>query len=202
MAERTVEDQLRQEYFELLPEIRRVLDELEAEVRSCLLPISRTLKKYDRLAIKSRVKDCESAIDALRRRSLRVGDLNIGQEGRIFDPSKLEPYTLKNLKDMAGIRVSVFPKGLIEKVSEEIRKRFPPPAWTSDPVTSKDKTRVLAEKYYGYCGASAVVCGEVQVVPMLTALFWEVEHAAFYKPSPGLLNLLGTETMQQQLMKC
>ncbi len=57
----------------------------------------------------------------------------------------------------------------------------------------------MAEKYYGYCGASGVVYGEVQVVPMLTALFWEVEHAAFYKPSPQLLDLLDTETMKQQV---
>ncbi len=28
--------------------------------------------------------------------------------------------------------------------------------------------------------------GEFQIVPMLTGLFWEVEHDAIYKPSPRL----------------
>jgi len=41
--ERTIEDRLRQEYFELLPDIRSVADHLEAEVRYCLLPIYRKL---------------------------------------------------------------------------------------------------------------------------------------------------------------
>lgn len=36
MTERTVEDKLREEYFTLLPEVRRVLEELEAEVQYCL----------------------------------------------------------------------------------------------------------------------------------------------------------------------
>ncbi len=41
--------------------------------------------------------------------------------------------------------------------------------------------------------------GEVQIVPMLTAIFWEVEHAAFYKPSPRLVDLVRTEPMQQHV---
>ena len=39
-AERTVEDRLREEYFDLLPEIHRVADRLEAEIRYLMLPIS------------------------------------------------------------------------------------------------------------------------------------------------------------------
>jgi hypothetical protein len=37
MAQRTVEDRLREEHFLLLPETRRVLEELEAKVRHCLM---------------------------------------------------------------------------------------------------------------------------------------------------------------------
>jgi hypothetical protein len=47
--ERTVEDRLREEYFHLLPDIRRVADELETEVRHCLVPISLRLSRYERL---------------------------------------------------------------------------------------------------------------------------------------------------------
>jgi hypothetical protein len=57
----------------------------------------------------------------------------------------------------------------------------------------------LADKYYGYCSASEVVRGELQVVPMLTALFWEVEHAAIYKPSPRLVDLTRRPMMQQRV---
>ena len=68
MAERTVEDRLREEYFALLPDIRRVAEELETKVRHCLLPISSRLDRYEQLAITSRIKECDSALDALRRR--------------------------------------------------------------------------------------------------------------------------------------
>lgn len=86
MVERSVEDRLREEYFELLPDIRRVAEHIEAKVKYCLLPISRNLDKYERLGVTSRIKDCESAIDALRRRPQA--------EGRTFDRTRPEKYTL------------------------------------------------------------------------------------------------------------
>jgi hypothetical protein len=42
----------------------------------------------------------------------------------------------------------------------------------------------LVPKYSGYHKeASDRVRGEIQIVPMLIGLFWEVEHSAIYKPS-------------------
>ncbi len=108
MAERSVEDQLRQEYFELLPEIRRVVDHLEAEVRHCVLPISLKLDEYERLVVTSRIKECESALDALRRR----------QEGATFDRDRPELYTLTSLNDLAGIRVLVFPRSRLREIDQ------------------------------------------------------------------------------------
>ena len=46
-----------------MPKIRLVAEELEAEIRYCLLPISRRLKHYEQLVVESRIKECESAID-------------------------------------------------------------------------------------------------------------------------------------------
>ena len=83
MIGRTVEDRLREEYFELLPEIRRVANELEAEVKHCLLPISRKLEPHERVLVTSRIKDCESA----------VGKLRLRQEPAIFDPDRPDLYT-------------------------------------------------------------------------------------------------------------
>jgi ppGpp synthetase/RelA/SpoT-type nucleotidyltranferase len=67
-SERTIEDRLREEYFDLLPDVRRVLYELEADVMHCLVSISIRLDKYEKLVVTSRIKECESALDALRRR--------------------------------------------------------------------------------------------------------------------------------------
>jgi hypothetical protein len=46
---RTIKDRLQEEYFDLLPEIRRVTEHLEAVVRYRVLSILRTLKDYERL---------------------------------------------------------------------------------------------------------------------------------------------------------
>jgi hypothetical protein len=190
MAQRAVEDWLRAEYFELLPDIRRVVEELGTEVRHCHLPMSRRLRRYEQLVVKSRVKDCESAIDALRRKL---------HEGRTFDQERPEGYTLKNLTDLAGVRVLLFPRNYVAGANQELRVKFP--LWTPDPIREFDEGPVLGEAYYGYCGASEIIRGEIQIVPMLTGLFWEVEHAAIYKPSPRLVDLVRRPVMQEQVSK-
>jgi ppGpp synthetase/RelA/SpoT-type nucleotidyltranferase len=110
MAERTVKDRLRDEYFHLLPDIRRVVDQLEAEVRLCLLPISRSLAKHEKVVVTSRVKDCESAIESLRRH----------QPHRTFDPSR--DYSLNELPDLAGVRVLAFPRRRLAENRSRVAK--------------------------------------------------------------------------------
>jgi ppGpp synthetase/RelA/SpoT-type nucleotidyltranferase len=187
MAERTIEDRLREEYFLLLPDIRRVLAELEAEVRYCLLPLSSTLNKYERLVVVSRVKECESALEALRRR----------QEGATFDTDRFETYSLDALNDLAGVRVLAFPRSRLIDADQSVHRRFS--SWISDPIPStKPGEEPLAFKYHGYCSASATVRGEIQVVPVLTGLFWEIEHSIIYKPSPELKGIEQSLAMQQR----
>ena len=118
---RTVEDRLREEYFELLPHVRRATERLEAEVRYCVLPTRDALNKYERLVITTRVKECESALDALRRR----------QQGGTFDRGRPTGYTLRALPDLAGVRVLAFPKRRLADVDREVCKRF---RWKADPV--------------------------------------------------------------------
>jgi ppGpp synthetase/RelA/SpoT-type nucleotidyltranferase len=149
--------------------MRRVLWQIEAEIRYHTLPILRTLKRHEQLVIKSRLKECESAVKTLRDR----------QEGRTFDPDKPERYSLLDLPDLAGVRVLVFPNNKLVEVDRILIDRFP--GWTSKPVRD-DSGAILAPKYYGFCPeASQKVQGEYQVVPMLIGLFWEVEHSAMYK---------------------
>lgn len=174
-APRTVEDRLREEYFALHADAERVAEQLETEIRHRLSPLLLKLRKYEQIAIKRRVKDCESAINSLRRR----------QESRAFNQSRAGKYTLTALKDLAGIRVLVFPRTMIPAIDTTLRKQFP--RWKADPVPGLYKgDPPLARKYYGYCNASKTIRAEFQIVSMLTGLFWDVEHAAIYKPAPQL----------------
>jgi ppGpp synthetase/RelA/SpoT-type nucleotidyltranferase len=185
--ERTVEDRLREEYFDLLPDIRRVVDELEAEVKHCLVPISLRLEEYERLVVTSRVKECESALDSVRRR----------QEGATFDDGRPELYSLASLNDLAGVRVLAFPRNRLVEADRQLRERFP--SWTADPVPGySEQDEPLGLKYFGYCEASHRIRAEFQIVPMLTALFWEVEHSVIYKPSPHLKGVARSLEMQER----
>ena len=172
MIERSVEDRLREEYFELLPDIRRVAEHLEASIRHGILAVSGKLAKHERLVVSSRIKDCESAVDALRRR----------QESGVFDKSHPQVYSLTTLRDLAGVRVLAFPRSRLAEIDQELRKLFP--SWIADPVPAyREVDEPLALKYYGHCDAvSGRIFAEFKGVPMLTGLFWGVEHAAIYKP--------------------
>jgi hypothetical protein len=182
-AERTTEDRLRAEYFNLLPEIRRVADELEAEIRYRVLPISRGLEQYEQLVVKSRIKECESAIEALRRR----------QEGATFYREKRDSYTLTSLNDLAGVRVLAFPRSRLEEIDRALRTSFL--NWNPDHVEADGELQAF--KYHGSCPeASHKVKGEYQIVSMLTGLFWEVEHSAMYKPAPELTAIARYPPMQ------
>ena len=84
---------MREEYFDLLPDIRRVGQQLEAEIRYHLLPVTKGLNKYERVVVTSRVKDCESALQKLPGK----------QEGATFDHDRPERYSLASLNDLAGV---------------------------------------------------------------------------------------------------
>lgn len=80
---RTAEDYLRSEYVLLLPRMQRTMVAVETEVRHLLLSLTLDLDRYERLAVRTRLKDCESAIDALRRR----------QQYGLFDADRAEQYS-------------------------------------------------------------------------------------------------------------
>jgi hypothetical protein len=169
MPERTTRDRLREEYFDVLPEIRQVVMYLEAEIRYHTRHILQRLKPYEQLAIKSRVKDCESALQTLLCK----------REGRTFDPEKPGDYSILDLPDLAGVRVLVFPNSRLVEVDEALRCHFK--GWIYKPLRD-NKGDAVPPKFYGYCDqVSSRVRGEFQIVPMLLGLFWEVEHSAMYK---------------------
>jgi len=183
-TERTIEDRLREEYFDLLPDIRRVTEQLDAEIRYHLLPVSKGLDRHERLVITSRIKECESALQKLR------GD----REGATFDPDRAELYSLTSLKDLAGVRVLAFPRARLSEIDLILRKAYD--GWEPDPF--KEESAGLAFKYWGYRDSSARVKGEYQIVSVLTGLFWNVEHSVMYKPHAQLAFVSGHLGMKQR----
>ena len=175
MTQRTVDDRLREEYFCLAPDIKRVLHQLQTDIAYLLLQFTLNLKHHERIHVEARVKECDSAIDALRRR----------EEARQFDEDTPERYTLKNLPDLAALRVLVFPTRRLDAVHELVCSKYAD--WISDPVKIGTPPKLRAWKYHGYCTTSPQVRAEIQVVPMLSGLFWQVEHDAFYKPRDPVL---------------
>ena len=183
---RTVEDRLRSEYFELIPSMQRTLVALEADVRHHLLPVMIALDRYEQIRILSRLKECESAVDSLRRR----------QEGRVFDPEKLESYSLSSLRDLVAVRVLVFPSYRREQVHMALMPLLSD--WVSDPVPGIELDDApVARKYYGRCGSAlTTLTAELQVVSSLVGSYWEVEHSALYKTSPNLQGVMSSPSMK------
>ncbi len=187
MITRSIEDKLREEYFHILPIVRRIRQQLEAEVRFNLIPILNTLQAHERYEVHSRVKDCESAISALRRR----------QEGSLFDTDQPDKYLLTQLKDLAGVRVLVFPRALVDRVDKCLRNHFC--LWTADHVPGYDEgDENQALKYFGFCLQEDHIYGEIQIIPMLTGLFWQVEHEAIYKPKPEFKSISNSLEMKER----
>ena len=186
MADRTVEDRLRQQYFELLPEVQRLTHYVETEVRHCLLPQSIQLDKHEVVTVTSRVKGCTSAIDKLRR----------AQEGQEFDQGNPDSYSLTALNDLAGVRVQVFPRTNEERTLNVLSQAFP--GWATAPF---DNMKDAGLKYHGGIPqVSSRVSAEIQVLPRLIGLFWEVEHSAVYKPSTYMRTAVGSFSMRKRTM--
>ena len=180
MVDRQVEDLLRAEYFELLPELRRVQTQLETQIRCALLSFSTRLTKFERLEVKSRIKDCESAIKKLL------------PETGIFDPERASSYTLKGLDDMVGVRVLSFPAALGQELNNVLRKEFPD--WVEKPFHKHD--RWAGFKYIGKTIGNREITAEYQVLSALVGAFWDVEHSAIYKPTPELRGAVKTPAMR------
>jgi ppGpp synthetase/RelA/SpoT-type nucleotidyltranferase len=184
---RLVEDLLRAEYVALLPSMQRILTQVETEVRYALLPLTLPLDRYERVLVRGRIKESESAVDSLRRR----------QEGGTFVPEEPGRYSLTSLPDLVGIRVLTFP----HRHFENVRRLLAPMtnAWTSDHLDDVNPTgSPVALKYAGLRNPADAVRAEIQIVSLLVGLFWEVEHAAIYKPSPSLRGVEKSPAMQSK----
>jgi len=186
-SSRTVEDLLRAEYFEILPAVRRALLETETRVRGALLDLALKLQPFERVVITSRVKECESAINSLRRR----------QPLGLFDSEKAAEYSLSALRDLAAVRVMAFPQQRVADAHAILKPTLSD--WTPDPIPAVDDSdQPLAHKYFGKWTSDSSITAEIQIVDLLIGLFWEVEHAAIYKPTPSLHGVRTDVVMQSR----
>ena len=171
MKLQSTEDRLRAEYFQLLPALRRVREHLETQIRYALLPLSGSAATHERVVVTSRIKECESAIEKLRRK----------EEGRQFNPDLMSSYTLTSLKDLVGVKVLTFPRKLRVLADSALRETFPD--WTADPFREGSK---LGFKYVGRSAANDTISAEYQILPTFVGMFWDLEHTAVYKRDPAL----------------
>lgn len=163
--------------------MRRTLTAVETEVAYLLLGATLELNSYERILVRGRIKECESAIASLRRR----------QEGTVFDQGQTEKYTLTALPDLVAVRVLAFPRRRLEDAERIIRSRIQ--GWTADPVSSVTG-QPIALKYHGYWNTADRIRAEIQIVPLLIGLFWEVEHDAIYKPDETLRAAMRADAMK------
>jgi hypothetical protein len=185
---RQVEDRLRAEYVSLLPSLQRTLTALETEINYLLLPAKLQLDRYARIEVRGRVKECESAVDSLRRR----------QEGGAFDSGQPEKYSLTALPDLVGLRVLTFPHSCFQRAEEIVVSRVS--EWTPDPIPAENPTEPpIALKFHGSWNRNDVFSSEIQVVSLLIGLFWEVEHSAIYKPAPNLRGVAKSIAMKARI---
>ena len=184
---RLVEDRLRAEYFELLPALQRSLVAVETEVNYLLLPAKLELDRYARILVRGRVKECESAVDSLRRR----------QEGGTFDSARSERYSLTALPDLVGVRILTFPQACFDEARKVIEPKVH--GWSSDHIADENAEKSpIALKFHGFWSSNDVFHSEIQIVSLLIGLFWEVEHSAIYKPAPNLRGIAKSLAMKSR----
>lgn len=183
LNEKKIEDELRENYLTLLPLMRRMEFLLESQIRWHLKSVIYDLESYQRIEIRSRIKDCDRAISSLRRR----------REG-IFDPE--QKYSLVELKDLVGFRILVFPEGLISTVNKIITENFS--SLKSDPILKKGNPKdIIALKYHGFINEDDKFQSEIQIVSMLIGLFWEVEHFTLYKQDPSFKGVINDDLINK-----
>lgn len=184
---RLVEDRLRAEYFALLPSLQRTLTAVETEINYLLLPAKIELDRYARILVRGRLKDCESAVDSLRRR----------QGGGTFDSARPEQYSLTALPDLVGVRILTFPETCFHEAQKVVASRLM--GWIADHIYAQESNEPpVALKFHGSWFPGDAFHSEIQIVSLLVGLFWEVEHSAIYKPAPSLRGVARSLAMQSR----
>lgn len=174
----TDEARLKHEYEELLPKMKKLQSLLDASLRWYLKDEMVSLTHSERIDISSRFKNCESAINKLKR---ILRNKKEGESKSSIDPNHY--YSLTKLKDLVGIRISVFPASKVKIFRQLIADKFAD--WQED--VDPKHSEISFYKFHGllpHPEYNDIKC-EIQIVPMLIGKFWDVEHFMLYKPKPA-----------------
>ncbi len=170
---RLVEDYLREEYIILSPLLNKIKINLEIDINKQILPIVNKLQSFERVSVVSRIKTMKSAIEKLQSK----------QEGKTFQQNYPEKYSLKQLKDLVGLRVLYFPETLKEELHCIIINKYK--SWKYEPVMDFEKGKdIIIHKFYGSIEIGPNIISEIQIMPMLYSRFLDLEHDIIYKPDP------------------
>ena len=123
MAERSIEDRLREQYFDLLPKMAKVSQSFTTEVEYLLRSYRKELAPHESLVVKTRVKDCVSAIDKLRQ--FNLDDPTAERNPAVCLIATVPMNTIFYLlRDLVGVRILVFPSKRAAQVDRALRGSF------------------------------------------------------------------------------
>ena len=160
-----IEKWIQEEYKNLRPALNKLRKKVKKEIRTCLSDFTQSLEPWQRIEIRSRIKECNSAIDSLRKRNF---------------------HTLNDLVDLVGIRIVVFPASLAEKVEGVLIDYFK--TLVPDHYFYA-KNEIAFRKYNGLTDDTTKIKCEIQIMPEILYSLVEVEHDFFYKvPDKNLSN--------------
>lgn len=166
-----IESQLQLEYLKIANKLYKAQEYIEIEIKHTIKTQLLKAVHANKILISSRVKDCNSAIISLKKK----------EEGRVFRDNK--QYSITQLNDLIGIRVSVFPLTLLELVKTPLLDYLDS---NFEKQFQTDHTTIEKYDIYKYRGIhnqfSEFKC-EIQLIPMLISKFWDIEHDVFYKPA-------------------
>lgn len=177
LTQKDIEAKLLREYFDSRPVYEKIISIAKPQIEYKLINVRINKKPWERIEVLARVKEFSSALDKLKKI----------KEGRILE----EIYSFNMLKDMAALKIIVFPNKFLASANEIIRSLFydleadhqPPEKFDGTNYDHIERLKYVAKLQPEY-GIDTRF--EIQIVPFLLDAFIDVEHDIIYKPGEGL----------------
>lgn len=174
-----IEAKLFKEYIYNRPIYEKIINIAKAQIEYELIKIRLNKKPWERIEVIARIKEFSSALDKIKR----------PREARVLEPTD----SFAMLKDMAGLKIRVFPNSYLESVENIIKSLFRDLEGDHKPSVNNeiDEEDYHILEYLKYAAKLRPEYGintnfEVQIVPFLLDSFMNVEHDIIFKPGEGL----------------
>ena len=178
MTQEDLKNRLKLEYIDLFKEMKRIQNRLVLNLNCIIKNVINNLKEYEKIIVESRIKTCESSIQKIITK----------YEGNVINYNDYSKIKIKDLKDLIGLRISVFPSNYINVIEDLIKSQFL--TWEYDPISLDNENKeIIIKKYQGKEHKDDNIYCEIQIVSMLYNSFLNIEHDTFYKPLEDLKNI-------------